>query len=275
MKMISVSLKEEYGLKNGKLNCLSLDNTYPREGVEWKRPCVVVVPGGGYSSVSSREGEGVAAQFLARGYQVAILTYSVVGQGAKYPDQLIQLGCAVDYLKKHAKELYINPDEVFVVGFSAGGHLTANLAVEYAAVPSYAGIALDCKPTAVGLCYPVITNDTVYHGTHNNLLNGYTDEEKAELLKRLNLDKEVTEDTVPAYIWATATDNVVPAVNSLRFATALAEKGVPYELHIYPAGVHGLSTGDDEVSPHSEEKKYIAWIADCAEFFRRFCVEKF
>jgi acetyl esterase/lipase len=275
MKIVHVSLQEEYGLKGGKLDCLSLDNTYPREGVEWKRPCVIVVPGGGYAGVSTREGEGVASHFLARGYQVAVLTYSVVGQGAKYPDQLVQLGCAVDYVKKHAKELYVNPDEVFAVGFSAGGHLTANLAVEYASVAKYAGFALDCKPTAVGLCYPVITNKTAYGGTHANLLRGYSDEEKEELLKRVNLDEAVTEQTAPAYIWTTATDNVVPAVNALRFATALAEKKVPYELHVYPEGVHGLSTGDDEVSPHDADKKYAVWMQDCAEFFRRFTVERF
>ena len=114
MKTVSVCLKEEYGIFGGKLVCLSLDVTYPREGVEWKRPCVIVVPGGGYASVSAREGEGVAAHFLARGYQVAVLTYSVVGQGAKYPDQLIELGCAVDYVKKHAKELYKTETESYI-----------------------------------------------------------------------------------------------------------------------------------------------------------------
>ena len=275
MKIVNVSLKEEYGAKKGTLTCLSLDDTYPRNGVEWKRPCVIVVPGGGYASVSKREGEGVAARFLAMGFQTAVLTYSVVGEGAKYPDQLIELGCAVDYVKKHAEELYVNPDEVFVVGFSAGGHLTANLAVEYEAVGTYAGVPLDAKPTAVGLGYPVITSKTSYVGTHANLLNGYSEEEKAELLKRLNLDEAVTERTAPAYSWATATDNLVPAVNSLRFATALAEHKVAYELHIYPEGQHGLSTGDDEVSPFGEDKKYVAWVEDCGAFFRKFCVEKF
>ena len=277
MKIISVSLKEEYGAFGGKLDCLSLDNTCPHTENDWKRPCVIVVPGGGYASVSAREGEGVAAQFLARGYQVAVLTYSVVGQGAKYPDQLIELGCAVDYVKKHAKELYINPDEVFVVGFSAGGHLTANLAVDYASISGYLGRELNAKPTAVGLCYPVITNEEAHIGSHNNLLNGYSEEEKAELLKRVNLDKMVTENTAPAYIWTTATDNVVPAANSLRFATALAKNGVAYELHVYPSGVHGLSTGDDEVSYSlfSGEKRFTAWMHDCAGFFRSFCTEKF
>ncbi len=275
MKTITVFLKGEYGIFGGKLDCLSLGDTNPRESVEWKRPAVIVVPGGGYAHVSAREGEGVAARFLAQGFQVAVLTYSVVGEGAKYPDQLIQLGCAVDYMRSHAKELYVNPDEIFVVGFSAGGHLTANLAVEYAAVSEKAGFPVDCKPTAVGLSYPVITNKTSYGGTHDNLLRGYSAEEKAELLKKVNLDEAVTEQTVPAFIWTTATDQLVPAVNSLRFATALAEKGVPYELHVYPQGGHGLSTGDSEVSPACPEPRLKQWVADCIGFFRSFVKEKF
>ena len=96
MKTVTVLLKEEYGVFGGKLDCLSLDDTNPREGIEWKRPAVIIVPGGAYSSVSKREGEGVAARFLAQGFQTAVLTYSVVGEGAKYPDQLVELGCALD-----------------------------------------------------------------------------------------------------------------------------------------------------------------------------------
>ena len=276
MKTLTVSLQEEYGIFGGTLDCLSLDDVFPREGVEWKRPAVIVVPGGAYAHVSKREGEGVAARFLAQGFQVAVLTYSIVSEGAKYPDQLIELGCAVDYMKKHAKELFINPDEIFVVGFSAGGHLTANLAVEYAAVSKKAGFSVDCKVAAVGLCYPVITNKAAYKGTHENLLNGYTDEEKAEFLKTLNLDEAVSAQTTPAFIWATAADQLVPAVNSLRFATALAENGVPYELHIYPNGGHGLSTADYEVSPdYSPEPRLQQWISDCVAFFRNFTKETF
>ena len=275
MKTVTVLLKEEYGVFGGQLDCLSLDDTNPREGIEWKRPAIIIVPGGAYAHISKREGEGVAARFLAQGFQTAVLTYSIVGEGAKYPDQLVELGCAVDYLRKHAKELYINPDEIFVVGFSAGGHLTANLAVDYASVSEKAGFPVDCKPTAVGLAYPVITNKAAYQGTHNNLLNGYTDEEKAALLKVTNLDEIVTSETAPSFIWTTATDQIVPALNSLRFATALAEQEVPYELHIYPKGGHGLSTGDEEVSPACVEPRLKQWIADCVAFFRTFTEEKF
>lgn len=275
MKIVTVCLKDEYGIFGGKLDCLSLDDTNPREGVEWKRPAVIIVPGGAYAHVSKREGEGVAARFLAQGFQVAVLTYSVAGEGAKYPDQLIQLGCAVDYVRKHAKELYVNPDEIFVVGFSAGGHLTANLAVDYASVSQKAGFSVDCKPTAVGLGYPVITNKAGYKGTHDNLLCGYSEDKKEELLKALNLDEAVTEKTAPAYIWTTATDQLVPALNSLRFAAALAQKGVAYELHVYPQGSHGLSTGDSEVSPACPEPRLKQWVSDCVGFFRSFVEEEF
>ena len=240
MNTYTVSLQEEYGVLGGELECILM--RMPFDGnPAWKRPAVIVVPGGGYAYASKREGAPIAAAFLARGYQTFVLTYLCAGADVRYPEQLIELGCAVDYVKKHADEMNVNADEIFVVGFSAGGHLTANLAVDYQNVSKYAGKALDCKPTAVGLCYPVISKIDGHQGSYENLLNGYTDEAKEELLKVLTLDEVVTENTAPAFLWATANDACVPASNALRFALACARAKVPYEIHVYPDGPHGLS----------------------------------
>ena len=211
----------------------------------------------------------------ARGFQTFILTYTVAPNG-RYPDQLFELAAAVDYVKKHADEYGVNKDEVFVVGFSAGGHLTANLAVEYASVSSRVGQTLDCKPTAVGLSYPVITSKNGHVGSFVNLLEGYSDEEKTELLKTLNLDEAVTKDTPPAFIWATVDDQVVPASNALKYAFALDKYSIPYELHLYPTGVHGFSTANCENNaPHAGLQKAKKWVDECAEFFHMYVTEKF
>ena len=274
MKTYEVQLKETYKVEGGILKCILMDKPLDNDAF-WRRPAMIVVPGGGYGNVSKREGEPIAAEFLARGYQTFVLTYLCAPSGVRYPEQLIELACAVDYVRKHADELCVNPDEIFVVGFSAGGHLTANLAVDHQNVSVRAGMELDCRPTAVGLSYPVITHKTVYQGTHNNLLNGYSDEAKEELYKEVDLDEVVTENTAPSFIWTTATDNVVPAENSLRFALALARNKVPYELHIYPEGNHGLSNGALEINhPVPCLKRLSAWVNECTEFFKRFKEEK-
>ncbi|MBQ8685647.1 MAG: alpha/beta hydrolase [Clostridia bacterium] len=277
MRVFSVDLKKEYNRKGGNLECYLASLPYDNANDAWKRPAVIVVPGGGYGFVSKREGEPVALEFLARGFHAFVLTYLIGGEnGVPYPEQLLELASAVDYVKKHAKEMNVNEKEVFVVGFSAGGHLTGDLAVEYAAVSDMAGRELDCKPTAVGLCYPVISKIHGHQGSYENLLYGYSEEEKSKLLRRLNLDWAVTKETPPAFIWTTAGDTCVPPDNALRFAMALGAKGVPYELHVYPQGEHGKSTGRSEINGEGAElSRIVAWNDDCASFFRLFTEEKF
>lgn len=280
MRNYKIDLKKEnYPVKGGVLECNLADCVLdvPPEG-GWKRPAVIVVPGGGYGMVSKREGEPVSNFFLAKGFQTFVLTYLCVGDGVAYPEQLFELASAVDFVKKHAKEYNVDPDEVFVVGFSAGGHLTANLAVDHQNVPKKSGVALDCKPKAVGLGYPVISSrkEIAHLGSFENLLSGYSGEAKELLLKELDLDRQVSEHTVPAFLFTTAEDNCVPPQNTLCFALALAEKKIPYELHVYPQGVHGLSTGDYEVcAPEEKHHRISAWLEDCAKFFRLFTQEKF
>jgi acetyl esterase/lipase len=112
-------------------------------------------------------------------------------------------------------------------------------------------------------------------GSYTNLLAGYTEEAREELLKTLNLNQAVTKDTPPAYIWTTANDEIVPCVNSLHYAEALAKAGVEYELHVYPRGPHGGATGKQDINPCYPELVDIRnWIADCSRFFRMYTIEK-
>ncbi len=270
-----IDLTKNYNVAGGKLVPFTVECPTGNEK-EWRRPAVIVVPGGAYEHVSRREGAPVACRFLARGFQTFVLEYLTVNDGVRYPEQLHELASAVDYVKKHCNEFHINKDEIFIIGFSAGGHLVANLAVNYFNIVKTVGEALDCKPSAIGLGYPVISADFGHTRSYENLLSGYTDAEKQSLFELLNLDKAVTEKTVPAFIWTTAEDCTVPAVNSLKFALALAGNGIKYELHIYPKGDHGSSTCDFEVNGGCRVyRKNAQWIENCAEFFRLFTVEKY
>ena len=273
-----VDLATEYTfVRGGELDCIAADYPFDLgDKSAWKRPALVVVPGGGYGMVSKREGEPIAHAFLAKGFQVFILTY-ITGEDVSYPEHLCELAAAVDYVKKHAEEFSVNPNEVFAVGFSAGGHLVGNLCVEHQNMFDKTGVKLDCKLTAAGLSYPVISRIHGHQSSYEFLLNGYTDEAKAELYKTVNLNEAVNEQTPPTFIWATATDGSVPADNAIRYALALANKGIDYELHVYPDGVHGLSTGDEEINlvSHWDLKRISRWVDDCAIFFRRYTQEKF
>ena len=145
-------------------------------------PAMVVVPGGGYGMVSKREGLPVAMEYLINGFIPFILTYSV-GEEYCYPQQLLELAASVDYIRKNADEFGVDVDKIYVVGFSAGGHLVANLGVEYLELQE----KYDAKPNGVCLCYPVISREYGASGwTYENLLRKYNEEEKELLLKKLS-----------------------------------------------------------------------------------------
>ncbi|MBE7093505.1 MAG: alpha/beta hydrolase [Clostridiales bacterium] len=272
----TLDLGKEYGLKGGKLSSLCIDMPFDQK-MDWKRPAVIVVPGGGYGMCSKREAETVAAAFLARGFQTFILTYTTVNDGVAYPEQLLELAAAFDYVRKNAEEYSVNPEEVFAVGFSAGGHLVANISCEHMRIEELYGKPLDCKPTAVGLSYPVIYN--VGHiGSYINLTANLPEEEREALINRLCMDELVTQDTPPAFIWSTFEDSVVTCENALRYATALKKANVRFALHIYPFGEHGLSTSDREIScMYSEEGTACAngWVDECCKFFRIYVQEPY
>ena len=274
----TINLAKEYGLKGGSLECICMDMPFLDDrSLTWKRPAVIIVPGGGYAMNSEREATVIAAPFFARGFQAFVLRYATASDGVAYPEELLELAAAFDYVRKNAKTFFVNPDEVFAVGFSAGGHLVADLSCEYASVEEKYGKPLDCKPTAVGLCYPVTYNNG-HQGSYINLTKGMSDEQRERILPTLDLDKRVTKDTSPAFIWSTFEDTVVPCENSLRYASAMKKAGVRFALHIYPFGEHGLASSDNEISDYygvNAVEYSRVWIDDCCKFFRIYVKEPY
>lgn len=206
-----------------------------------KRPVVILCPGGGYEFTSFREGEPLAMAFLSRGYHVCILDYSVAP--ARFPVALMELGTAVKILREHAEEWHIDTGKVIVQGSSAGGHLAGCLGVfwnqELLAKKLNVNKEL-LKPNGLILSYPVISaEDGVIHtGSFQHLLG----EKFAGSKESLSLEKLVSEDVPPCFLWHTCEDTTVPAENSLLFAMALRKCGIPVELHIFEKGCHGLGT---------------------------------
>lgn len=263
MKIIDVDLKKEYGLSaDARLEGM-VYSPNPEEKF-YARPAVIVVPGGGYRTVSYREKEPIATDFYARNFNVFMLTYACAP--TRYPAQLVQLASAVDYIKKNAADLGVDPSAVFAVGFSAGGHLVGCLA-------NARGInelnGLDYRVRAVGLCYPVIFN----HSHEDSFVNLLGD---AKLLQQpqykwLNLNESVGDDNPPAFIWHTADDNCVSSLASIAYAAEYAKRKLRYELHVFREGVHGLATVDDRTMLHDENidrNDARLWVDLCAKFFK-------
>ena len=211
-----------------------------------KRPVILMCPGGGYEMTSDREAEPMAMRFLAMGYHVAILRYSVCP--VRYPAALLQVAESVLYLKEHADEYHIDPEKIVVQGCSAGGHLAANYGIAWNSpfLTKLMGMENDPEQLCVAgllLCYPVITSgEKAHEESFRNLLGEQYEEKKEEL----SLENQVTPDTPPTFLWHTATDETVPVENSLYFFQACLQQGVSAELHIYPVGGHGLSLANEE-----------------------------
>ena len=199
-------------------------------------PAMIVCPGGGYGFCSKREAEVIALQFSAAGYHAFVLDYAIAPAN-HYPEPQKNLSDAISLVRKNAKEWRVDPDKIAVIGFSAGGHLAASLATMWNKEPLKQADGLN-KPNAAILSYPVISSvEGVGHmGSFDNLCG-----DDKELRAKLSLETQVDSDTPPCFIWHTFTDTVVPVENSLRFANALNCVKVPFEMHIFPNGPHGLS----------------------------------
>ncbi|MBQ6020477.1 MAG: alpha/beta hydrolase [Clostridia bacterium] len=212
-----------------------------------RRPTVVVLPGGGYAFRSRREAEPIALKFLAEDCNAALLEYSVAP--TRFPAALLQTAQAVALLRERAEEWNVDPDRIAVCGFSAGGHLAASYGTLWNRdfITDYYGYRNnEHKPNGMILCYPVITSGKRTHGgSIENLLGEKKDD--PELLELVSCEKQVTEHTPRAFIWHSFDDGAVPIQNSLMMASALAEKNINTELHIFPHAPHGSSLANATV----------------------------
>jgi acetyl esterase/lipase len=229
---------------------------------------VLVLPGGGYQMTSDREAEPIAKAYFAAGFNTFVLRYSVQGEAVMYAP-LIDALRAVKYIRDHAEQWNIDKDKIIVCGFSAGGHLAASAGTLWKLDVVRETLGCDSayvRPNGMILGYPVITaGDKAHKDSILTLLAGrpsaatdsdYPTDAEFDLF---SLEKHVDADTPPAFIWHTASDGLVPVENALYMCEALAEHNVPFELHIFPRGDHGLSLANDETAPNdSMEIPYVA-----------------
>lgn len=235
---------------------------------------ILICPGGGYGNVcDGHEGDAVAIAFAARGFRTFVLNYSV-GENAKFPTPLVDASLAICHIKDHAEEYGVDPERVFVMGFSAGGHLAGALGTLWHKDWLNRELSVPYgynRPAGMILSYPVISYFPETHlGTFQRAFG--TDTPTEEMANELSLDKQVdAEHTVPAFLWHTMDDSCVHVENAIRMISALRRHHVYVEAHLFPHGPHGMSTadkviaGDEEVSNNA---RVAQWVDLAASFMR-------
>lgn len=223
---------------------------------------IVIFPGGAYAGLAPHEGEGYAQWLVEHGIAGIVVKYRLGSNGYHHPSMLQDATRAVRLTRSKAAAWKIDPHRVGVMGSSAGGHLASTILTHFDAGDPSATDPIEkesSRPDFGILCYPVITmGENTHIGSRENLLGKDASKESIEFLSS---EKQVTAQTPPCFIWHTYDDKGVKVENSFAFAEALQKARVPYELHIYEKGGHGigLSSGANGVAKGDVHP----WAKDC------------
>lgn len=245
-----------------------------------KRPAILICPGGAYLACSDREAEPVALRFAAMGYHAFVLRYSTYSAGAPgflpltravrdlpvnphsvHPAPVRDIAKAFLTIRAHADEWRVDMDKVALCGFSAGAHNCAMYATHWHDPLIYRHFGLEpaaFKPAAAILGYGIFD----YHLMFGEITDPFaqamseaasisffgTKSPTNEMLDAASPALLVTQNTPPTFLWTTSADELVPAENTTRMALALAHNGVPFEVHIFEQGQHGLGLADQASS---------------------------
>ena len=233
----------------------------PVDGIlDKKRPAVLLCPGGGYRTLSTREDQPIAMKYLAAGFHVFVLHYSLAPD--VFPRALMAL--AMKVIREHGDEWNVDVDRIAVSGFSAGGHLACCLGVFWDREWLYGALGVKpemIRPDGMILCYPVITSGEYCHKGSFECLMGAEASKKDEKLRRLlSLEYQGGPQVPKTFLWHTWTDQSVPVENSLLLLQALRKAGVNVEAHLYPVGPHGIALGTEETQ--GIDQKYLEPYCD-------------
>lgn len=232
---------------------------FPADPAKRTGATMLILPGGGYGNLAEHEGTGYAEFFAAHGITAYVLKYRLGSNGYRHPIMLGDAARALRMVRSFARRDGLDPARIGVIGSSAGGHLCSTLVTHFEAGKPDAADPIEresSRPDLGILCYPVISLLEFAHaGSRKNLLG---ENPAPELVRFLSNELQVTKDTPPCFLWHTVEDKTVPVENSLLFASALRSAGVPFSLHIYEKGAHGLGFGrpGKEAPPWAEQLVY-------------------
>ena len=248
-----------------------------------RRPAVLICPGGAYLYCSDRETEPMAVAFNMMGYHAFVLNYSVQ-EKAKYPTPLVETAKAMLMIREHQEEWLVDTEKIALCGFSAGAHNVALYGGKWNSSKLAEMMQTESeklRPAAVITGY--LLNDLrdvkeeEINEEQKKMLDYYrqsyfgTKHPTVEAMDAASPSKNVSKDTPPMFLWATFEDTVVPVDNTLTMANALAEAQVPFELHIYESGDHGLALATQATAANTDQINSCAgtWLAHVQSWLRK------
>lgn len=244
-------------LANQEAPCIT---TYLLEG-KGPFPVVIVCPGGGYTHHAEHEGEPIAKWLNSIGVSAIVLYYRIAPE--QHPVPLQDAQATIRMTRQSAKKWNIDPERVGILGFSAGGHLASSAGTHFEAGDESADEPINrysSRPDVMILCYPVITMASPQYAHEGSKLNLLGEQPGLSLVRKMSIEKQVTENTPPAFLWHTADDEAVSVENSLMFARSLGKFNIPYALHIFESGKHGLGLAEDHPEANLWPNLCEAWL---------------
>jgi acetyl esterase/lipase len=224
---------------------------------------IVICPGGGYGGLAAHEGPDYALFLREQGVAAFVLKYRLGSHGYRHPRMLQDAQRAIRVVRSRAAEYKVDPKRVGIMGSSAGGHLASTAVTHFDTGQPDAADVIErqsSRPDLGILCYPVISMGAITHGgSKKNLLGDNPD---SSLVESLSNEKQVTTNTPPCFIWHTWEDKAVKVENTLEFAAALQKAGVPFDLHVYQQGRHGIGLADKApfTNAHPWSKDLVFWL---------------
>lgn len=223
-------------------------------------PCVIICPGGGYEMVSFyNEGIPVAKALNKKGYNAFILNYCVSPN--YYPIPQMDLVRGIKFVRANHEKLDINPDDLTIMGFSAGAHLCGSVAASYEKIPddTHRYDHISARPDKVCLCYPV--SSFINDAHEGSVLNHLGPESEEALRKELSVELMLTKDYPPTYLWACTDDPAVNVNNTINLEKAMENLKILHRMKLFLSGGHGIGLGEGTLAE--------GWLTDALEFLEK------
>ena len=226
---------------------------------------MVICPGGGYAQLAPHEGNDYALWLNQHGVTCFVLQYRLGSSGYHHPAMLHDAARSVRWVRAHAAEYKIDSQKVGIMGSSAGGHLAATLLTHFDSGNTNSAdvVELESSRPDVGiLCYAVISlGEFAHKGSRENLLGTNP---PPDLVENLSNELQVTTNTPSCFLWTTFEDKTVAMENTMLFAAALRKNNVPFDLHVYEKGHHGIGLNDKPPfnQPHPWANDCLFWLKE-------------
>ncbi|MFI7633165.1 alpha/beta hydrolase [Nonomuraea sp. NPDC049400] len=217
---------------------------------------MLILPGGAYTFLSEKSGVQYARWLADAGIAGMVVNFRLGSAGYRYPAILADAWRALAVARSNAQRWSLDPDRIGVIGTSAGGHLAAMMLT---GVTADGAEPVGTRPALGVLCYSVISmlDPLAHHETRGNFLGDLADDEETQ--RRFSGELLVDDGVPPCFVWHTLADEEVTAVGSMKFARALHDRGIRYELHLYQTGPHASGLARD---------LGLRWTDDCVRWLR-------